>query len=301
MNPYFVGILSAFVDPIFHAWANILDNYFSNKLFERLTPLVFFSACVGLLILPIIWFFSPPSLISFRLGAILFLISVIEVFYLYPYFWSLRHADTSVVASLFSLGEIVVPLLAFLLVGERLTALQYAGFFVLIFASVFVTLDIRKMRLNRAFVLMLLVSTILALQSVLLKYVYTQGVGWGSSIVWMTVFQFIVAGACVLFQRSQADFKGSLEKFKSAWLLLIGVEFLSWGGNLAGSYALYLIPASVMKGITSTQPVFVLIYALLFVRVWPNLFREYLGKKDIAKKAISFAVMIAGVLLITRS
>ncbi len=139
--------------------------------------------------LPVIWFLDAPSFVSLKLGLLLFVISVIEVLYLYPYSWSLRHTDTSVVASLFSLGKIFVPVFAFILVNERLTALQYSGFFILVIANILITFDFRKMRLNKAFALMFMVSFVLSIQAVLLKYTYEQGVGWGSSIFWMTLFR----------------------------------------------------------------------------------------------------------------
>lgn len=176
MTAYLIGLLIAFAEPVFYAWTNVLDEYFSEKLFHRLTPLIFFSAIVSLCLLPVIWIISPPSFISFNAAAILFVISLIEVLCLYPYYWALRRADTSVVASLFSLGTLFVPVAAFFLVGERLAGSQYLGLCVLAAATILLALDIRKMRLNGAFMLMLLVSAILAVQSVLLKYVYEHGV-----------------------------------------------------------------------------------------------------------------------------
>jgi drug/metabolite transporter (DMT)-like permease len=298
MNEYLTGILAAFFDPILHAWANVLDSYFSNKLFERLTPLIFFSTIIELCVLPIIWIISPPSFISLNVAAIIFAISLIEVLYLYPYYWSLRHTDTSVVASLFSLGRIFVPLFAFFVVGERLSGWQYLGFFILIAASVLLALDIRKMKLNRAFFLMFTVSAVLAIQSVLLKYVYDQGIGWGTSIIWMTIFQFVIAAGYMLVPRNFAEMKSAVPKIKSNFGLFVGMELLSWGGNLGGYYALYLIPVSIVNGIFSIQPVFVLLYAVIFAKLWPNIFKEYLGKEDIVKKVVLFALTIVGIILI---
>lgn len=82
-------------------------------------------------------------------------------------------------------------------------------------------------------------------------------------------------------------------------LLFIFMELLSWGGTLGSSYAIYAIPVSVGKGISSTQPIFVLIYALIFSKFRPHLFREYLGKEGVIKKAVLFILTIFGVVLIT--
>ena len=299
MNTYLIGIFSAFSGPVLHAWANILDNYLSNKLFAKLTPLIFFSSLTGLIVIPIVWLLDPPTLISFQLGMVLFAVSLIEVLYLYPYFWSLRHADTSVVASLFSLGKIVVPILAFLFVGERLTAPQYGGFFILTLASVLATLDLKKLKFNRAFALMLVVSVILSVQTILLKYVYEQGVGWGSSVIWMAVFSLFIISIMMLASGGFNEIKRSAANLRVFMKPIICMELLTWGGTLGSSYALYLIPASITTGIDATQPIFVLIYALLFGKVWSNLFKEQVGIKSVAKKVSLFAIMIVGVVLIT--
>jgi drug/metabolite transporter (DMT)-like permease len=211
----------------------------------------------------------------------------------------MRHADTSVVASLFSLGKIFVPLFAFFFVGERLPGLQYLGFLILTVTSILITLDFKKMRLNRAFMLMLVVSTILSLQSVLLKYVYDQGVGYGTSIVWMALFQFFISGVLMISPQNWTEIRGSVDRLKSVFTFVIGMELLSWAGTLGSYYALYLIPVSIAKGIASTQPIFVLVYALLFAKLWPNVFKEYLGRKDVIKKVILFIVMILGIMLVT--
>lgn len=298
MNNYFIGILVAFIEPILHAWANIIDNYFSNKLFQKIEPLIFFSSIVGLCILPIIILIDPPHFLSLKFAIIIFAISLIEVLYLFPYYYSLRHADTSVVAALFSLGKLFVPLFAYLLINEKLSSHQYVGFLILTLSGIILSVDFKKMTLNKAFILMAIVSVLLAIQSVLLKYVYQAGMSWGSSIFWMTLFQFLIA-SCLFFQpKNFNELSSSIAKIRSAGKLLLLMELLSYGGTLGSSYALYLIPVSIAKGVASTQPVFVLIYALLFAKFAPKLFKEYLGKDGIIKKIILFILTIIGVWMI---
>lgn len=291
-------VLTAFIEPACHAWANILDSYLANKLFNRLTPLIFISSALGLLVVPIIWIFDPPSLISLNVVLILFVASIIDFSYLYLYYLALRHTDTSVVTSLFSLGLIFLPILAFFLIGEKLALSQYFGFFIITIASIALTFDVKKIKINPAFFLMIFVAVILSAQSVLLKYAYQHGVGWGTSIIWLTLFRFFTSGALVLFPKNHPEIRGSIQKIKSAWKIFVGMEALSWAGNLGYSYTLYLIPLSIARGIASTQPIFVLIYALIFAKIWPNIFHEYLTKSSVAKKVILFLLTITGIFLV---
>lgn len=288
----------AFFEPVLHAWANIIDSHFTNKIFQRIEPLILLSEIFGLCILPIIFFIDPPHFVTTKLAIIIFVISLIEILYLYPYYYSLRHADTSVVAALFSLGKLFIPLFAFLLVHEKLFLHQYVGFLILVLSGIILSVNFKKMSLNKAFFAMLGVSVLLALQSVLLKFIYQAGVSWGSSIFWMTLFQFFIALCLFLNPKNSAGLFFSIKQIKSVGRLFLLMEFLSWVGTLGSYYVLYLIPVSIAKGISSTQPIFVLLYALIFARFFPNIFKEYLGKDGVIKKIILFILTIIGVWLI---
>jgi uncharacterized membrane protein len=179
------GIGSAFVEPLLHGWATVLDNYLAEKMSSRLTALVFFAATANLAFLPIIVFLDPPTLLSGSAFALVLVVAAIEVLYQYPYYRALRSTDTSVVNALFSLGRIFVPIFAFFLVGERIGELQYVGFSLIAVSS------------DGAFFLMLSVAAILSLEAVLIKFLYSQGVEWGSYLVWSGLMEFAMAG--VLF------------------------------------------------------------------------------------------------------
>jgi hypothetical protein len=80
--------------------------------------------------------------------------------------------------------------------------------------------------------------------------------------------------------------------------LLLLAQFLTWAGEAAGAYAIYLIPVSVVKGITGTQPLFVLVYALLLGRILPSLFKEDRAPTAILRKAVFLVLMIAGTVFV---
>ena len=122
-------LLFALLEPILHGLANVIDNHFTNNLFKRTTTLVFFASFTNLLFLPIILILDFPTLITISQIPFFIILGLTGIGYLYPYYKALQNDDTSVVVSLFSLGKVFVPLLAFLLVGEILNTTQYLGFF----------------------------------------------------------------------------------------------------------------------------------------------------------------------------
>jgi len=299
MNPYFAGILLAFVSPILHGWANIIDSDFSNQIFKRLACVIFFSELVGLVFLPIVIIISPPTLIhSWLIFAMLLACALIEIFYLFPYYWAFRDADTSIVTSLFSLDKLFVPILAYFLVGERLSTFQYLGLVLIVIASVSLNLDLKKHTINRALYLMLGVSVMLAVESVLFKYIFNHGVSWGTAFVWVSGMQFVVASVLLLFPKNQADFKVARRKMNKIGYLFFLEELLSWGGEAASTAAISLIPVSVEQGVSASQPIFVLFYALIFGRAFPKFFKEYTDKHALIEKAAFFVVIILGTLLV---
>ena len=299
MPLYIFGIIAAFTATIFHAWSNIFDGYFSSKVFKNLTHLVFFSALVNLIFIPIVLLVDFPKVLSFRMYSIVFLISLLDLLYVYPYYWALRRIDTSIVCSLFEIGKIFVPLFAFLFVGEHLATIQYIGFFLIILSSIFLTLDLKKLRFDKAFFFMLVVSIILTLQSVLYKYMFDQGVSWGSAVVWKTVFDIIILTPILLYLTNRKHLAESFKKVVAyKWLFLLN-QFLGWAGESANTLALFLIPISIVKGITGTQSIFVLVFGVLFAKNYKHIFHEKVERKDIWKKAALLSITVIGVIFIT--
>ena len=130
-------IIFALLEPFFHGFANVIDNHFTNNLFKKTTTLVFFASFTNILFLPIIFLLDFPSFITPSQIPFFIILGLTGIGYLYPYYKALQNDDTSIVVSLFSLGKIFVPLLAFLLVGEILAISQYIGFFVVILIALF--------------------------------------------------------------------------------------------------------------------------------------------------------------------
>src|SRR3989344_4715022 len=171
MNWIFVALL----EPVLFAFSNVIDSHLSNRLFKSPWVLTVLVASSNALFLPIVWLLDRPELIGVSLLPYVILVAFIELFYAYPYYKALQHDDTSVAVSLFSLGRIFVPILAFFLVGESLQPVQYLGFAIITFASAALTFNpTSNLRLNKSFFYMLLASTLLAVEVVVYKYIFNQ-------------------------------------------------------------------------------------------------------------------------------
>ena len=296
---YLFGIVAAFFPPVFHGWANVLDHYFTGKVFEQRAVLVFVSNIIGICLLPIVWLFGLPSLVSWSIAVLLLAIALTEFLYVFPYYWALQEADTSVVAALFGLGKVTIPIMAFFFLGERLTVFQYVGFAVLVGSSVVLSADFKSWRLSRSFYLMLGVSILLAVQAILIKYAFSFGITWSTLVTWMSLFELLIAALTMFSTKNRHALMSLFKALDGKWNLFLQMEVVGWLGNMGSYYALAVIPVSVAKGIASTQPAFPLLYASLFSKKHPELFREYLGRDGVVKKLLLFCSIAGGTLLIT--
>ena len=300
MPNYFVGIFAAFLEPVLHAWSNIIDNHFSNNVFPRLAVLLFFGTILNILFLPIVFLTGGfPSFIPSSLLPFVFLIGLINVVYLFPYYWALRHTDTSIVGALFAFGRIFVPLLAFFFLGEVLAPMQYLGFFIIILSATLLSLDLKTFKLNRAFFLMLLVTFMLAVQAITYKFVFDQGVSWSSVATALVGVEIVIAGIIMFTTTRIKAIVEDVKKIRKNIKLFALQQGVEWGGYAGSSFAISIIPVTVAQAIVSTQPIFILLFASFFSHKFsPEFFKEATHSKEFFRKGMLFLLLIIGTILV---
>lgn len=291
-------IFIALAAPLLFAISNLLDNYLSTKITKGTSTLVFYSAVFNILFLPLLFFEGMPGMPNATEWGIIFLIGLLEVLWLFPYFKAYEHDDTSVVASLFSLGKILVPVFAFFLIGEVLAPIQYIGFIIIIFASVLLTAeDVRNLKFNKSLFLMLLSSAIVSLQAVLYKEAFFT-VDWVTGLFWSRVLSFGIVLFFLLHAATRTEVRAQLKQFKRLAIPLTLVELFSFVGMAALTFVLTTQPATVVESIAAIQPIFVLLFAVLFARRFPTFFNEKIEKRDILYKSTFFLIMMIGILFV---
>lgn len=279
-----IWLVPALLVPFLHAWANILDNYLVNHLFQRVWTLTFYSNLTNLFFIPLVLLIELPSIPPIALWPIFLLLSLIQVFYLYPYYKALQHQDTSIVSALFALGHVLVPLLAFFIVGETLPWQQYLGFGLIIFASAILSINrAHAVPLNRSFVYMLFCSVLLSFEVVLYKYLF-QDVSWSTGFVWTTILSFIIVLSFLFVASWRQDILNQWSTFRNKFLLFTGEELLTFSGSAAATLAISLGSVTLVSAVESLQPLYVLLFALVLKQLWPKLFKEDISLALLAKK-----------------
>jgi drug/metabolite transporter (DMT)-like permease len=291
-------LLIAFISPVLHGLSNIIDEYFVNKIFKNIRVLIFFVSLLNFILGLIIFLIKRPNLPPISVLPFLIIISLIEILYFIPYCLALKSSDTSIVASMFSLGNILVPVLAFFIVGESLQFHQYLGFFIIILSSFLLSFDSKKkFKINVSLLYMFLCSLMLSVETVLYKYVCTI-YDWANGFVWIIFISFAFIFIFFLISKKyRNEIKKEFPKFKQNSKLLIFEQLLTFIGELSAAYVISLIPITLEKGISASQPIFVLLYAVILNRFFPNVFKENVDKKSILKKIVLFILIITGITL----
>lgn len=291
-------ILVAFLNPLLHGLANIIDNYLVNRLFERKTTLMFYVTFLNILFLPPLFlFFGLPDIPSVYTALIFLGLAFINVIYLYPYYKALEQEDTSHVIALFSLGKVFVPVLAYFLVGEVLTLIQYVGIAIIVLASIGLSYQAgARLKLSSSLWWMLLCTFILSFEAVLYKLVF-ESVDWVTGFSWPVILSFLFAFPLLLVPKVASDIRSNWPRFKANLHVFTLGELATFLGIAAGTYAIAAAPVSVVKAIMSVEPIFVLLYAGLFSRMFPNVFKEKIDKRSVLKKLGFFIIIALGVVL----
>lgn len=291
-------LIFTLIAAFFFTIANMIDNYFANHIFKNTHVLIFYVSLLNLLFIPIVFLFQIPELPTLAQLPLLIILGLENTLYLYPYYKALQSDDTSTVVSLFSIGKMFVPLLAFFIVGEILTSIQYVGFAIIILASTFLTWK-GKIQFNKSLGYMIMTSLLIAIGIVTYKYLYTTAT-WSTGFVWATIFSFLVALPLLLISTIRKQINVQFPQFKKNIKLFVAEEFVTFLGLATFTYALTLQKVSIVEAVVSIQPFIVIVITIIARQYWPTIFKEDITAKVLAKKSILFIIMIVGVYLVLR-
>src|SRR5260370_8839736 len=123
-------LVFAFSGPVLWAVSIHLDKYLVSRYFAQssVAVLLVFTALVGLLLLPPIWLFR-PTVIDLPPGsmALLAFSGLLYMTAIFFYLQALQAEEASVVAPFFQAAPLFGYLLAYVVLGERLSGLQMAA------------------------------------------------------------------------------------------------------------------------------------------------------------------------------
>jgi drug/metabolite transporter (DMT)-like permease len=298
MSLYAWGVIIAFLEPTLYGFSNLIDNYYSNHSFKYVRSIIIYGDAVFVLFLPLIFLIGFPSALPLTLVPLVAAIAAIELLYRIPFYHALRSADTSVVVSLFSLGRLFVPALAFFAVNERLALWQYAGLGIIVVSSLLLSKKPGQFRLNHSFFLMLIVTTLIAIQTVLYKMLFEQ-VDWATGYFWSAIVAIGFSMLLLLLPGTLRRVREDASIARQRIGVFFGQGAIDSVAEIAWTSAIAVIPVSVVEGVSSTQPLLVLFYAFLLRKTrFGKTFNEELSQPSLKRKGTFYLLILVGTIFV---
>lgn len=294
-------LLIAFLVPLMGGLSIIIENLLSNKTFKHPITMVFYVSLSYALFLPLVLFYGTPSIPS---GGGVFICYVILAFiniaYLYPYYLALKVIDTSIVSALFALGEITVPVMSYLWLGERLAFTQYIGFAIIVISSLALSIKGNKIpKLHKAFFYMVFAAIIISFSKVMEKYALNNDDNWINVVVYPRLMSGILPFLFLLVAKWRRNIVKNFPPYKEKFRFFIGIELIEFLSAIAGIYALTAYSPVVITAVNSTEPIFVLAVSFILFYYLKMGLSEKISTRILLKKLFCFVLIILGVILVT--
>jgi drug/metabolite transporter (DMT)-like permease len=296
-------LLFAFSGPVLWAISVHLDKYLVNRYFARssVAVLLVFTALFGLLALPVILAFWPAAIGLAPGGAALLALSgLLYMTAIFFYLQALQSEEASVVAPFFQAAPLFGYVLAYFVLGERLTALQMQGGALIVAGAGLLSVGLggRRAFKGRLVALMLACAFALAWTGLIFKLYAVRDAFWTATF-WAFVGQALFGALLLAIPRYRREFLALLRADPVPVLAISGVnELINLGGILGARYALLFAPLSLVQAIGSTTSLFVFAIGAAVSAFNPALGREDLSAGNLAQKAAAAVLVAAGAMLI---
>jgi len=296
----------ALCGPVLWAISTHLDKYLVERFFKDtdVVVLLVFTAWIGVVLMPVIWFFH-PDVVQRDVGEIL-LMSLTGILYMTAitfYLQALQGHEASVVAPFFQASPLFGYALAYFILKETLSGTQLLGGALIVSGVLFVSIGGGPKRERfqwRLAALMLTCGFVLALSWLIFKAFAVRDEFWATTF-WMFAGEALFGAAFLGIPRYRRQFQELLRKNGRALVAInASNELINLGGGLSARYALVFAPMSIVQAIGSTTTLFVFLFGVVLTVLFPRFSREDLAAREIATKGIAAVLVAAGVALVSR-
>jgi uncharacterized membrane protein len=296
-------LLFAFSGPVLWAVSIHLDKYLVSRYFARtsVAVLLVFTALVGLLLLPPIFLLDaavialpPGDMVLLALSGLLYMAAI------FFYLQALQSEEASVVAPFFQAAPLFGYVLAYSVLGERLSNLQMFGGGLIVAGGALLSIGFggRRRFKARLILLMLACAFALALTGLIFK-IYAVSDAFWTATFWAFVGQALFGGILLAIGSYRREFLALLRADPAPILAISSAnELINLAGILGARYALLFAPLSLVQAIGSTTSLFVFAIGAALSVSYPALAQEDLSAGNLTQKAASALLVAAGAILI---
>ncbi|MDE1855714.1 MAG: DMT family transporter [Candidatus Micrarchaeota archaeon] len=278
-------------------WAltNILDKYALTKLVRSasLNELsLFIQVILAFIVLGIHGIAQIPSTILL----IALLAGALEAVSIFLYYDAAKLDEISSVLPVWYLDTAFIAIIAGAVLGEVFTPSTYLGIGLMVIGVFLLGIKIKhRLRLSKAMSIMILASLTAAISVVMLKYVlgFTD---YLSAFIYVTLGYGIVL--LPLLVKNRARVVNMLTTNRKGTVVLVTKEGMTAFGNLLYVLAAVSGPIALVNALSSLQPLFLLIFAVIVSAMYPALLKEEIKGTHIAIKLCAIALILIATYII---
>ena len=294
-------ITIALIASFLYGTTNFIDRFLVEKRMQD----PFFVSIIGGIVAPImgliIFVMRGSPIFSWQDMAVLALGGICSEVALVPWYKAIKMDDTSRVVPYFQFIPVVVLVMAYVLLGERLTTNQLIGFVLIIGGglSLAVERSARELfRVRRSFWYIMGAVILFAPIGVLFKVVAVDRNFWDSLAYEL---MGVGLGAIVLQMYAKRDvWRGMRAMSTSTWGIVGMNEGLYLCARVLQFYAVLIGPTALVSVVGGIQPLFALIIGLAMSTWFPNVIKEDIKVRVVLYKLAAILVMFVGVIFINK-
>jgi drug/metabolite transporter (DMT)-like permease len=293
-------LLFALLTPLFFAVVHVVDAYCVEDVFDQpwmgfvTSALASAVLCIPLSALLLLSEWQTPSLeitlMALGAGCLIQLSQLL-------YFQALKYTEAGIVAAYWNMVPMLVVLLSFLLLHERLDTNEYAGIALLIVASIaFCALDTNLEMRGRSFALMAAAAALQAAMFLMEDVVFA-GTSYASGFLLITLGLVLTGLAPMLLRSPRRAFVANLPRLTPAVGILIGIEVINLLALASSQRAVDLGTPSLVAAVETTIPAYTFMLSIAMLSLLP-MFGDTDSRKHLPKKLGLVGLMSAGVFML---
>ncbi|MCD6477880.1 MAG: DMT family transporter [Candidatus Aenigmarchaeota archaeon] len=276
---------------------NIIDKFVVTKwVREPIIPLgiMGFVGAFSSILIFVIRGVSPLSYLSIIMTLSTGVIYVLGTLF---YLKALKLGEVSRIIPLFYLSPVFTLILAGLFLNEVFSVVKYIGIISIVIGAVLISIKkFERIKITKAFWLMILASLSYAIYGVLTRYLLNFADYW-------TIFGYSRIGGLLItvpiFALYYSELRYSVSKYgKKVVGLITTNETINIIAVFLITIAISLGTATLVNSLVSIQPLFVLIFAFAITKIHPQALQEEINKKAMIIKLISIILIVTGAYLI---
>ncbi len=291
-------ILFTLLATLLWALGNIIDKHILSKWITKPIIPVMFVGIIGLLSSVVIYFFQGYETLSSINIVWAFIAGTLYILTNIFYYKAINLEEASRVMALFQITPLFVSIIAAVFLGEIFFISTHVGIILLVIGAIIISSkNSISLKFEKSFWLMILASFSWASMMVITKYLLDFADFW-------TIFSYSRIGTIfVLIPIVYFNFKDLLLAIKEKGKKIILIVSIP---ESIGIIAILFITIATVDGyvtfvnaLSSLQPLFVLVMAVILSKFYPKIIKEEIGKSTVIKKIIAIVIMIIGAILVT--